>query len=100
MEGVPAIYLGRRVNKEHFRAFIYASDGTKKLVHSWDEFQKHMETGIWFAHKKDIPKVELEKPRRFKKSGVTSMYKKEESALEQNESDVKKDDFLSDAREE
>lgn len=100
MEGVPAIYLGRRVNKEHFRAFIYASDGTKKLVHSWDEFQKHMETGIWFAHKKDIPKIEPEKPKKSKKSGAKVTFEIVENPLKQNESDVKKDDFLSDAREE
>ena len=58
MEGIPANYLGRLVSKINFRAFIYASDGSQKLVNSWDEFEKHMETGLWFACMEDIIKKE------------------------------------------
>jgi hypothetical protein len=54
MEGIPAIYLGRQVSKTNFRAFIYGHDGSKKLVNSWDEFEKHMQTGLWFASVLDI----------------------------------------------
>lgn len=49
MEGIPAEYLGRIVSKENFRVFIYSSNGTTKLVNSWDEYERHMETGLWFA---------------------------------------------------
>lgn len=49
MKGTPAIYLGRLVSKENFRVFIFAPDGSQKLVESWDDFEKHMEGGLWFA---------------------------------------------------
>jgi hypothetical protein len=50
MNNNPAIYEGRIVSKKNFRAFVYSPNGTKKLVESWDEFQKHMETGLWFVN--------------------------------------------------
>lgn len=53
MEGTPAVYLGRIIEKKHFRAFIYGSNGEKKLVESWDEFEANMQSGIWFATVED-----------------------------------------------
>ena len=53
MDGIPAIYLGRIVKKEGFRAFIYGPNGSQKLVESWDAFERHMESGVWFSSKKD-----------------------------------------------
>lgn len=53
MKGSPAIYLGRIVNKEHFRAVVYGTDGSKKLVKSWAEFELAMQSGLWFATAKD-----------------------------------------------
>ncbi len=68
MKGIPAVYLGRLVSKENFRAFVYAPGGSKKLVESWDEFEKHMETGLWFATKVDaLCRVPVEKPKRTRK---------------------------------
>jgi hypothetical protein len=49
MQGTQVIYLGRSIAKEGFRAFIYGSQGNKKLVKNWDEFEAHMASGIWFA---------------------------------------------------
>lgn len=49
MKGTPAVYLGRIVEKKHFRAVVYGPNGEKKLVKSWDEFEKAMESGLWFA---------------------------------------------------
>jgi hypothetical protein len=49
MKGTPAIYLGRIVDKEHFRTFVYGPNGKKKLVESWDEYEIVMESGLWFA---------------------------------------------------
>lgn len=57
MKGEPARYLGRIVSKEHFRAFIYGADGQKKLVESWDSFEAHMQTGLWFASKHDAESI-------------------------------------------
>ena len=68
MQGSPAIYLGRIVDKNHFRAFIYSSDGSQKLVESWDEYERHMELGTWFALKEDaMTRIDVEKPKREKK---------------------------------
>ncbi len=53
-------YLGRIIDKKHFRAFIYATDGNKKLVESWTEFEKHISTGVWFDKKEKAQIVTLE----------------------------------------
>ena len=49
MQDAPAMYLGRLVPKQNFRTFIYAPNGSSKLVESWMEYEKHMATGLWFA---------------------------------------------------
>lgn len=53
MKGTPAIYQGRIVEKKNFRAFIYAPDGSQRLVESWDEFEANMQSGVWFATAED-----------------------------------------------
>lgn len=57
MQGKQAIYLGRSIATDGFRTFIYGSNGVKKLVKSWDEFEAHMASGIWFdTLEKAMPK--------------------------------------------
>lgn len=56
MEGTPAIYLGRIVEKKNFRAFIYGANGQKRLAESWEEFEANMESGLWFASIEDAEK--------------------------------------------
>jgi hypothetical protein len=74
MEGIPATYLGRIVSKKNFRAFIYGENGVSKLVNSWDEFEAHMATGIWFALKEDaVNRIPVEKPKRVKKENVRTL---------------------------
>lgn len=61
MEGTPAYYNGRNLSqydKDKFRAYIYANNGDRKLVNSWNEFEQHMQTGLWFANKEDIKDTE------------------------------------------
>lgn len=82
MKDTPAIYNGRIVSKKNFRAFIHAPNGSKKLVDSWDEYEKHMETGLWFPDAESaqcaaiVPKepepepVVLEKPKASKTKKV------------------------------
>lgn len=53
MEGTPAVYLGRIVDKKNFRAFIYGLNGQKRLVESWEEFEANMQIGLWFATAED-----------------------------------------------
>jgi hypothetical protein len=57
MKGSPAIYLDRIVDKKHFRAFVHGTNGEKKLVNSWDEFEAAMESGIWFATVEDAQEI-------------------------------------------
>lgn len=51
MQGEPAIYRGKIVDKKHFRVFVYNANGDAKLVESWEKFQDAMQSGIWFATK-------------------------------------------------
>lgn len=70
MKGISSIYLGRHVSKENFRAFIYGPNGSQKLVNSWDEFERDMASGTWFATIEET-KVEVkEKPKRVRKEVV------------------------------
>lgn len=55
MTGEHVIYLGRTIPKEGFRAFIYGYEDTQKLVESWDEYEKNIATGSWFATKAAVP---------------------------------------------
>lgn len=111
MKGVPAIYLGQIVDKKHFRTFIYSMDGSKKLVESWDEYERHMETGLWFAMQEDAKsRIPVAKPKRVRNKPVPVMTLelKEEPLIEEElipvapetaTVDVKKDDdFLPKAR--
>lgn len=54
------IYLGKVVPKEGFRVFIYSPTEREKLVESWDDFEAHMATGLWFATQEDC--MELKDP--------------------------------------
>lgn len=80
MEGTPAVYLGRIISKENFRAFIYAPNGGRRLVESWEEFEANMQTGLWFATPEETqgsvevpdekPKAAKPRPSRAKKVQV------------------------------
>ena len=58
------IYNGQRIQKHHFRAFVYGLDDKTKLVNSWDEFEAHMATGLWFPSKEDVPTKAIKTPRK------------------------------------
>ena len=46
-------YLGRWINKENFRAFVYNEKCEQKLANSYQEFESLTASGIWFASKPD-----------------------------------------------
>ena len=46
-------YLGKWVNKENFRAFVYNLKGEQKLADSYKEFESLTNSGIWFSSKPD-----------------------------------------------
>lgn len=82
MKGVPAMYLGRIVDKKHFRAFIYDLTSQTKLVESWGDFESHMQTGIWFATKEEA----------ILKPAVKQKFEKKNKSVVVNDSI--EDDFL------
>ncbi len=45
------LYLGRWVNKNTFRAFVYDKKGNQTLAQSYPEFESLIASGIWFASK-------------------------------------------------
>ncbi len=57
MEGSSVLYQGRPIAKEGFRAFIYGAQGRKKLVNSWDEFESHIASGVWFSTKDEVKEI-------------------------------------------
>ena len=44
------MYMGRKIPKEGFRAFVYGKDNRRKIAESWDEFIKLLATGEWFSN--------------------------------------------------
>ena len=89
MKGTPAIYLGRIVDKKHFRAFIHAPDGARRLVESWDEFEANMQSGVWFATPEDAKaSLEVVKPKAKRASRAKK--------VEFNKPEIKEedDDFI------
>lgn len=58
------IYLGRWVDKDTFRAFVYSKKGEEKLATSYKDFQDLISSGLWFAEKQDPvvdPKIRKQK---------------------------------------
>lgn len=65
-------YLGRMVPRLGFRAYVYAQDGSNKLVESYDGYQDAMASGVWFAAIEDASAIAVlseEAPKRTRKSG-------------------------------
>lgn len=60
------LYLGRWVNKEHFRAFVYNDKHEQKLANSYQEFESLTQSGVWFASKP------ASLPKRKAKDGISS----------------------------
>ncbi len=60
------MYLGRWVDRELFRAYVYKIGGEKKLANSYQEFESLISSGIWVDSPKNIPKEEIKSPRKSK----------------------------------
>ena len=79
MKGTPAVYLGRIVDKKHFRAWIYGADGERRMVESWDAFEAAMQSGIWFAKLEDIQAKPKPKAKPKAKSKIETVTETDES---------------------
>lgn len=44
-------YLGRWVDKSTFRAFVYGKNGESLLANSYEDFERLISSGLWFASK-------------------------------------------------
>jgi|GEM_PF-2306517 len=55
-------YNGKMIPKKGFRVYIYSRSLEKKLVNSWDEFESHVATGLWFVEK-PLPPVKRTRKR-------------------------------------
>jgi hypothetical protein len=44
------MYLGRWVNKDNFRVFVY-NEKSKKLVNSYEEYEELISSTLWFSEK-------------------------------------------------
>ena len=64
------MYLGRWVDKNTFRAFVYNDEG-QKLANTYEEFKELIESGLWFTEKKKPEPPLIDKGRR-KKHGSDS----------------------------
>jgi len=68
MQGTQVVYNGRSIAKEGFRAFIYAANGVTKLINSWEDYEEHMASGLWFSNPEAaLESLDLEdkKPIKF-----------------------------------
>ncbi len=83
MKGTPAIYLGRIIDKNHFRTYVYAPNGEQRLVESWGEFESAMESGIWFATlddaKESVAPIEVKSKPKSKSKRKPKSVKVEET---------------------
>ncbi len=62
------LYHKRWVSRDHFRVFVYNESG-QKLANSYDEYNKLIESGLWFSTKNEIGTI---KRSRKAKNGANS----------------------------
>lgn len=66
MNEIMVLYKGRMVPESSFRTFIYGINGEKMLVESYDEYQKHISSGLYSSTKE---KITEKKSKRYEKRG-------------------------------
>lgn len=55
-------YLGRAVPRQGFRAYMFSSDGRKKIAESFDEYELFIHSDEWFDTKQEAEA--FKKPRK------------------------------------
>lgn len=61
-------YMGRWVDKDHFRVFVYNDKGEQRLAESFTQYESLLASGLWFSAKPE--KQEASKPIRKQKYDV------------------------------
>lgn len=54
MQEETVVYNGRIFPKKGFRAFVYAKDGSQKLMNSWDQYEEAIQSGTWYSRKENV----------------------------------------------
>ena len=76
------VYLGRLINKRHFRGFVFSfcpkGNTVRKLAENYEEFLKYVSTGIWFSSEEEL----LESKEKAKKKDKQEKSKKDEKEEE------------------
>lgn len=62
-------YLGKWVNKEHFRAFVYNEKGEQQLAKSHQHFEQMIGSGAWFAERVDASQKRKQKNGSLRADG-------------------------------
>ena len=57
-------YLGRWVNKEHFRVFVYDEDGVPCIAKNYAEYEEMISSGLWFAEKPEKKVASTERKQK------------------------------------
>ena len=76
-------YLGRWIDKKHFRAFVYDTNRNDKLANSHDEYESLLSSGLWFPTRELAEKTllsakskESEKNNKNEKSDQSDLGRK------------------------
>jgi hypothetical protein len=60
-------YLGRWVDREFFRVFVY-NKREKKLAKNYEEYEELIASGLWFDSVENIPKEDLKRKSKNESS--------------------------------
>jgi hypothetical protein len=71
MQDETVLYMGRKVPKHGFRAFLFSKDGKRMIAESYEEFEARIQTGYWFdkAHEEQNPEIKEELKAMRKNKG-------------------------------
>lgn len=67
MKSEQFLYLGKWVDKNGFRAFVYDKKGDQKLANSYDEYEQLISSGIWYATREDA-----NQKRKYKDAAISN----------------------------
>jgi hypothetical protein len=73
------LYLGRWIDKNTFRAFVYNDKGESRLATNYPEFENLTASGVWFPSRESVP-VKIETIA----NDVSSKVEKPKNAIRSN----------------
>jgi hypothetical protein len=58
------IYQGRRVDKNHFRVYVYGIEN-QKLANTYNEYIALIDSGKWFSSKSEVPVAKQKRTKSY-----------------------------------